>query len=241
MSLTLLYNIAMPRQSRIILGNCPHHIIQRGHNRQVVFAENDDFVQYLDNLQEWKTNLGCKVYAYCLMTNHVHLIIDPGNNPENLSLLMKRIAGRQTRYVNKKEKRSGSLWEGRFKSSPISADEYLLACCRYVELNPVRASMVEKPWQYIWSSCPAKTGDMALPWLDRDPFYMSFGDTIEERAEKYKIWLAETIPDQEWKLIREATQRGQLSAGRKFELDISDKLGRRLELRGPGRPKKDKK
>lgn len=125
----------MPRRARIVLPNCPHHVIQRGHNRQVVFASDDDYLFYLDTLQEWKTALGCKVYAYCLMTNHIHLVIDPGDEPENLALLMKRVAGRQTRFVNKMEKRSGSLWEGRYKSSPINANEFLLACCRYVELN----------------------------------------------------------------------------------------------------------
>lgn len=228
----------MPRPVRLILNSCPHHIIQRGHNRQVVFAGNDDYQYYLDTLQEWKSELDCKVYAFCLMTNHVHLIVDPGNQPENLSLLMKRLAGRQTRFVNKMEKRSGSLWEGRFKSSPINANEYLLACCRYVELNPLRAGMVEEPWQYPWSSCRAKAGLEELPWLDFDPFYMSFGNTFENRAAGYKTWLRETIPENELQLIREATQRGGLTGNRMFERAISEKLGRRIELRGPGRPRK---
>ncbi len=119
----------MPRQSRIVLPNCPHHIIQRGHNRQVVFSGDDDYLYYLENLKEWKTELGCKVFAYSLMTNHVHLVIDPGDDVDNLGLLMKRIGGRQTRYINKLEKRTGSLWEGRYKSSLIQANQYLLACC----------------------------------------------------------------------------------------------------------------
>ena len=231
----------MPRRARIVLPNCPHHIIQRGHNRQVVFAGDGDYQYYLDNLREWKIELGCKVYAYCLMTNHVHLVIDPGDQAENLGLLMKRVAGRQTRYVNKIEKRSGSLWEGRYKSSPINANEYLLACCRYVELNPVRAGMVEDPSQYAWSSCPAKTGIKEQSWLDFDLFYLGLADTANERSEKYAKWLCGTVPDGEWKLIREATQRGQLTANSKFEKEISRKLGRRIELRGPGRPKKNKK
>ncbi|MFH1217963.1 MAG: transposase [Pseudomonadota bacterium] len=229
----------MPRQSRIVLPNCPHHIIQRGHNRQVIFAAEEDYLYYLENLREWKTRLQCKVYAFCLMTNHVHLVIDPGDNTENLGMLMKRIAGRQTRYINKMEKRTGSLWEGRYKSSPINANEYLLACCRYVELNPVRAGMVQEPTQYRWSSCPAKTGIQELPWLDLDPFYMNLGNTTVERAGKYKKWLCDTVPEEELKLIREATQRGQLTANKKFEKEVSKKLGRRIELRGPGRPKKE--
>ena len=90
------------------------------------------------------------------MINHVHLIIDPAKNPESLALLMKRVAGRQTRYVNKLEKRTGSLWEGRYKSSIISAREYLPACCRYIELNPLRAGMITDPAQYRWSSYASK-------------------------------------------------------------------------------------
>jgi len=131
------------------------------------------------------------------MTNHVHLIIDPGDNEKNLGLLMKRVAGRQTRYINKLEKRSGSLWEGRYKSSPINANEYLLACCRYIELNPLRAGIVEDPAQYRWSSCPAKRGMSELSWLDLDPFYQSLGNTPGQRAEKYKEWLFQTVPEGE--------------------------------------------
>ena len=228
----------MPRRSRIILPHCPHHVIQRGHNRQNVFAGEAEFLYYLENVREWKEELGCKVYSYCLMSNHVHLVIDPGDDPENLGLLMKRVAGRQTRLVNKVRKRSGSLWEGRYKSSPIQANEYLLACCRYVELNPLRAGMVEDPARYLWSSCAVKAGFNELPWLDLDPFYLSLGNTPAERAEQYVCWLRESIPEEELRLIRGSVQRGQPTGNKKFAQDISKKIGRRVELRGPGRPKK---
>lgn len=233
--------LLMPRRARLLLPNCPHHIIQRGHNRQVVFAGEEDYLYYLANLQEWKTVLNCKVYAYCLMTNHVHLVIDPGQDHEKISILMKRVAGRQTRYVNKLERRSGTLWEGRYKSSAIHADEYLLACCRYVELNPLRAGIVDDPASYRWSSCAAKVGPKEQTWLDLDPFNLSLGKSPEERAQKYTSWLKETIPSLEWKHIREATQRGQLTATGKFTKEISDKIGRRLVLRGQGRPRKEEK
>ena len=142
----------MPRRPRIVLPERPHHIVQRGHNRQAVFASDEDYGYYLANLEERKADLGCRVYAYCLMTNHIHLVVDPGKRVENLALLMKSLAGRQTRYINKLEGRRGTLWEGRYKSSPIKSDEYLLACCRYVELNPVRAGLVDDPGNYRWSS-----------------------------------------------------------------------------------------
>ena len=109
----------MPRSARIIMPNHPHHVIQRGHNQQTVFTNDDHYRYYLDNLAEWKEALDCKIFAFCLMPNHVHLVIDPGGNPENLGKLMKRVAGRQTRYANRVEGRSGTLWEGRYKSSPI--------------------------------------------------------------------------------------------------------------------------
>jgi putative transposase len=146
----------MPRQARVVLPNTPHHIMQRGHNRQVVFVSDDDFQYYRENLILIKKEFGCKIYSYCLMTNHVHLIVNPGGNPKSLSLLMKRVAGRQTRHVNKLEKRSGSLWEGRFKSSIISSKEYLYSCSRYIELNPVRAGIIEEPSAYAWSSFAKK-------------------------------------------------------------------------------------
>lgn len=231
----------MPRSARIVLPNTPHHIVQRGHNRQTVFVSDDDYNYYRENLVFFKREFGCKIYAYCLMTNHVHLIVDPGNNPESLSLLMKRVAGRQTRYVNKLEKRSGSLWEGRFKSSIIAAAEYLPACCRYIELNPVRAGMVEEPSEYRWSSYnrTAKGSKDAVVDLSRS--YRSLGKTARTRQEVWREYVYGTLPAYELELIRTAIQRGQVTGSDKFRREISDKLGIRLSNKGPGRPRKIKK
>ncbi|ODS34516.1 MAG: hypothetical protein SCARUB_00393 [Candidatus Scalindua rubra] len=228
----------MPRTSRVVLPNHPHHIIQRGHNRQVVFVSDKDYNYYLENLKEWKYTLGCKIYAYCLMTNHIHLIVDPGKKIENLSLLMKRVSGRQTRYVNKLEKRSGTLWEGRYKSSPINKNEYLLACCRYVELNPVRAAIVNEPEKYKWSSYRYKVGMEDHYWLDLDQSYMDLGLTKKEREARYKEWVKDAIPDGECELIRKAVLRGQLTGSHRFVEDVAEKIGRRIKFQGQGRPKK---
>ena len=231
----------MPRRSRIVIDVYPHHIIQRGHNRQVVFASDDDYLYYLDNLREWKEKFGCLVYAYCLMTNHIHLIIDPGNEEGNLAQLMKRVGGRQTRYVNKRERRTGGLWEGRYKSSPISADEYLLACCRYVELNPVRAGLVIDPADYRWSSYGIKIGNQKREWLDYDPCYMGLAENEKDRSEIYAAWVKGTIPEGEWSLIRQSLQRGQLTGSSRFVDEIEKKIARRVEFRGQGRPSKTNK
>lgn len=227
----------MPRKARIVLAGHPHHIIQRGHNRQTVFVGDDDYRYYLANLGEWKIELGCKVYAYCLMANHVHLIVNPGDNIENIGRLMKRIAGRQTRYVNKKEHRSGTLWDGRYHSSPIDTEEYLLTCCRYVETAPVRAGVVLDPKAYPWSSCSAKTGLREQMWLDMDSCYLGLGDSPVERQQRYDRRLQDPISDDELLLITEGIQRGQLTGSSKFVSEISAQLDRPLQPRRPGRPK----
>ncbi len=231
----------MPRTARIILPNYPHHIIQRGHNRQAVFAGEDDYRYYLENLAEWKERFGCKVYAFCLMTNHVHLVVEPGEDAESLSRLMKRLAGRQTRFVNRLEDRSGTLWEGRFKSSPIESNAYLLACCRYVEMNPVFAGMCDDPAAYPWSSCRSKVSSRQFPWLDDDPLYLDFGASDDERRLRYREFLQQSISDEEKEIILGAVRRGQLTGGNAFVDEIESRLNRRVELRGRGRPRKAEK
>ena len=245
----------MPRQARVVIPNTPHHILQRGHNRQIIFASDEDYHYYLDNLRELKRELSLHVFSYCLMTNHVHMIIDPGENPENLALLMKRLAGRQTRYVNKLEKRTGSLWDGRFKSSPISTDEYLLLCCRYIDLNPVRAGMVDKPDKYKWSSYRTKIAGINEGLVDKDKIFMALGEDDLERSATYKDYvegygglsdgqedggqILNLSPDiTETEFIRKALQRGQLTGSVKFNKAIEEKMGIRVSLLGPGRSNK---
>ena len=175
----------MPRKSRLLVPNCPHHIVQRGHNRNTVFVADDDYQFYLDNLFEWKVKLGIKVYAWCLMTNHVHLIVEPGEDAKTISALMKRLAGRQSALVNKLEKRTGSLWDGRFKASPIQRDEYMLPCLRYVEMNPVRANMVAGPRQYRWSSYRERMGLVKNKGLDLDSAFLSLSEDEDVCREQY--------------------------------------------------------
>jgi putative transposase len=215
----------------------PHHVIHRGHNRQVIFAGADDYRCYLATIRASKELLGCKVYAYCLMANHVHFVIDPGGDPTSLGRLMKRVAARHTWHMNKILSRTGTLWESRFKSSPIETDSYLLACCRYIELNPVRAGVVGAPEDYQWSSCRARTGFERAEWLDEDPCYAGFGARVADRPRRYQEWLHSAIPHGEWKLIHQAVQRGQLTGDDCFAQEVQRKVGRRIAQRGPGRPR----
>jgi putative transposase len=204
----------------------------------MIFAAEDDYSFYLSNLREWKEKLECRLHAFCLMANHVHLIVDPGEDGERLAMLMKRTAGRQTRYANRIARRSGTLWEGRYKSSPISANEYLLACCRYIELNPVRAGLVVSPEQYRWSSCGVKVGSVQQDWLDLDPTYLALGASERERQETYRAYLNAPVPAGEVEQIRGAVQRGQLTGTVRFIKEVEARVGKRIEFRGPGRPKK---
>jgi putative transposase len=223
--------------ARIVLPHYPHHIVQRGHNRQVTFAERADFERYLATLREFKEEYSVRVYAFCLMTNHVHLLLAP-DEPTGIGKLMKRLAARQTRHHNRLEGRSGTLWEGRYKSSLVQREDYLLACCRYIELNPVRAHMVAAPQDYAWSSCRYRLGLETADWLDPDPCYLALGASETERRHRYQAFLKSAIPNGEWELIREAVQRGPLTGSQRFTSEVASILGRRVERRGQGRPAK---
>ena len=142
----------MPRRPRLATANIPLHIIQRGNNRQACFFADEDYRCYLEWLQEYSHMSNCVIHAYVLMTNHVHLLLTP-SEATSTGMLMKRLGQRYVQYVNRVYKRSGTLWEGRYRSCVVQEEPYLLACQRYIELNPVRATMVEVPKQY------RRTGD----------------------------------------------------------------------------------
>lgn len=227
----------MPRMGRIVLPNYPHHIVQRGHNRQVVFAVSEDYQRYLADLHELKDAFGVKVYAYCLMTNHVHLLLAPGESVAGLGQLMKALAARATRYRNRLEGRSDTLWESRYKSSVVQSDSYLLACCRYIELNPVRVRMVSDAADYPWSSYRIRVGDVPDGhWLDADPCFVALGDTATERCHRYEEFVRQAVPADEIRLIHNALQRGQLTGTSRFVDEVERIVGVRIEQRGQGRP-----
>lgn len=222
----------MPRTARIILPDTPHHVVQRGHNRNAVFLRSADYQLYMDNLKEWKENLGIAVYSWCLMTNHVHLILNPGDSRESIGQLMRRLAARQTRYVNRLKNRTGTLWEGRYKASPIQSDAYLLQCCRYVELNPVKALMVRRAEEYRWSSYRAKIGLAKSEVLDFDPLYRA----MRSPQFAYRRFVEEGIPLAEQEFIGERLQRNALTGNQAFVDEVEARIGLRVEYRRPGRP-----
>lgn len=226
----------MPRSPRVVLAAYPHHVVHRGHNRRVIFETPGDFASYLDSLDELRALYCVKVRAYCLMPNHAHLLLEPESS-DGLGRLMKRLAGRHTARLNRRESRTGALWEGRFYSSLVARDTYFQECCRYIELNPVRASLVENPVSYPWSSCRYRTGVELARWLEFDPWFLAMGRTASERWDVYSDFLRQGVPEDRGKLIREAVYRGQLTGGPEFAKEVECATGRRVVRRGPGRPK----
>lgn len=227
----------MPRTRRIVVPDYPHHIVQRGHNREAVFASAADYRAYLETLAEFREALSLKVYGYCLMTNHVHLIVDPGHDAEAVSVLMNRLAARHTRRVNGMTGRTGTAWEGRFKCSPIGSDRYLMACARYVDLNPVRAGIVRNPQDYRWSSYRAKIGLVECDWLDADPGFTALSDTLQRRRERYREFVLQEVNVIELEAIRMAVRRNQLTGSDEFVERIKESTGRHVPSRAPGRPR----
>jgi len=227
----------MPRYPRLFLPNIPLHVVQRGHDRQPVFMQAADYRYYLDNLREAKDVLSIQVHAYCLMTNHVHLIVTPRAETENISKLMRLLAARQTRYVNKLESRTGTLWEGRFKASLIDTTRYLLACCRYVDLNPVRAAMVVSPDEYRWSSYCSHVGISDDRLVDSCSAYRELGESDADRTKAYRAFVAMGADESELATFRTALQRNQPTGSKRFCEEIEQHIGRRVSTCGPGRPR----
>lgn len=224
----------MARTARMAAPNLPHHLCQRGHNGRAVFFGSRDYEAYMETLAVFRAESGVKIYGYCLMTNHVHLIVDPGRDPGNLGLLMKRVAGRHTRRLNWLQKRSGTIWGGRFKCSPIETERYLLTCLRYVDLNPVRARLVGSAPDYPWSSYRAHVGDTSCEWIDVDPVSAQVRDEAR-RQQRYREFVAEGENELELKFIRESLQRGHVTSCEEFAEALASDLGVELPERRPGR------
>ena len=227
----------MGRQVRVFVTGLPHHIVQRGHNRNAVFSTSSDYEYYLANLVEWKSHYDVAVYAYCLMTNHVHLILAPRTAESDVSALMRRLSARQARRVNRLEGRVGTLWSGRFKNSVIDTDKYLLSCLRYVELNPIRAGMVRRPEDYRWSSYPERIGICDSCLIDNDPVTEALGSSLAARREAYRKFVLQSESVAECEFIRTAVRRNQLTGDNRFIEEIERRTGFRIDTRKQGRPK----
>ena len=227
----------MPRRPRVVLPGVPLHLIQRGNNRQVCFVADDDYRLYLDYLKEFAGSTGCAVHAYVLMTNHVHLLIsaDGGDAP---GALMKALGQRYVQYFNRTYRRSGTLWEGRYRSCLTQTEDYLLACQRYIELNPVRAGMVEHPADYRWSSYRANAQGEEDALVTPHEVYLALGNTTEPRLAAYRELFRCELEPGLLNQIRQASNGNFALGSVRFAEEIAAALGRRVTPGKSGRPRK---
>ena len=197
----------MPRMPRPIVPGQPLHVIQRGNNRTACFHDRQDFAVYLRVLDEMSRRAGCAIHAYVLMTNHVHLLVTP-QTARGPARMMQRIGRSYVRYFNERHGRTGTLWEGRYRSALVDSDRYFLACSRYIELNPVRAGIVTDPAVYGWSSFRCNATGRADPVITQHETYRALGSCAAERCAAYRTLFDTPLGSDSLDAIRGAAKRG---------------------------------
>jgi putative transposase len=225
----------MPRLRRLILPNVAAHIIQRGNNRAACFRETSDYVVYLMHLRELAAKLQCAVHAYCLMTNHVHLLVTPPSVAACVAL-MRDLGPRYVQYFNRHHGRTGTLWEGRYHSSLIESPRYVLATYQYIERNPVRAGMVAAAQAYRWSSHVANIATKPDPFIEPHPDFVALGSGAE-----YARLFEDDLDAGMLDCIREAIAGGYPLCSGSFKQTVEAEAPRRVERSRGGRPPKNGK
>ena len=225
----------MPRRPRIKLADIPQHIVQRGINREPCFFAEEDYHCYLHWLQKSAADWHCAIHAYVLMTNHVHLLVT-ADRPDGIARMMQSIGRRYVQYINRSYHRTGSLWEGRFKSSLVQVEEYLLTCMRYIELNPVRANMVNDPAQYRWSSYRHNGLGQRDERITPHPLYQSLDKDEAIRLAEYRGLFRSELDEAALADIRLALAQGQPLGSERFSESMCAAVGVRRAQRRPGRP-----
>lgn len=197
----------MPRQPRLVIPGIALHIVQRGNNRGACFSDDTDRLCYLTYLRKLSAKYGCEVHAYCLMTNHVHLLATPRDS-DSCTSLMRDLGQSYVKYFNRRHRRSGTLWEGRYRSCVVESASYALACHRYIELNPVRAGLVGHPAVYAWSSYAVNAGFNVDSAITPHPEYLALATTPNRRYVTYRRLLDEGVDEVTLTAIRGSTNAG---------------------------------
>ena len=228
----------MPRRARMYIPGLPYHVVQRGNNREPCFIEPENYQFYLELWRTVSSRYGVAVHAYCLMTNHIHFLATP-DSKTSLSNTMKVIGSRYAQYINLKYKRTGTLWEGRHRSSLVQTDKYLLSCMRYIELNPVRAGMVVLPEEYKWSSYRANAwGDEN--WLRPHVEYFGLKLNRIDPCRAYRDLFKNQLAGEDLYLIRKAAHYCQPVGSDRFRRKNEEMYGIKHGQMKQGRPKKPK-
>lgn len=216
----------MARLPRYVLPGQPQHVIQRGNNRCAMFAAPVDRKVFLDCLTTACTSHSCHVHAYVLMTNHVHMLMTP-QTPAGIGKVMQSLGRRYVRYFNDTYRRSGTLWEGRYRATLIDSEAYLFTCYRYIELNPVRAGLVAGPADYPWSSYGANALGRRDALVRPHARYSALGAGAESRRSAYRALFLDAIDEATLRRIRESTHTGWALGDDRFRLEITKRLNRR--------------
>lgn len=227
----------MARLPRIIIPHQPHHIIQRGANRQDVFRATEDYGVFIARLRDAAKQFKVAIHAYVLMTNHIHLLASP-TDELGLARMMQWIGRHYVPYFNRKYGRAGTLWEGRYKTTVIDSERYLMTCCCYIELNPVRANLTSSPADYPWSSYAHHVGIKSDPVITDHPLYWSLGNTPFEREAAYFAVVEQGLTVLETSLLSETTLKGWALGSDKFKKSIEKQAKRRVSPAKRGRPRK---
>ena len=225
----------MPRRPRIQLDRVPLHIVQRGHNREACFFAEADYRHYLHWLGEALAETECELHAYALMTNHVHLLLTP-RKAEAVPRLIMSLGRRYVQYINRTYDRAGTLWDSRYKASVIQAQSYLLTCQRYIELNPLRAAIVDDPAHYRWTSYRHNALGQADGVVAPHPLYKAMGTTARARQTAYRALFRTPLDSDAIDDIRLALNQNQPLGNSRFYAQIEKRLGERRKARPRGRP-----
>jgi putative transposase len=227
----------MARLSRLYFPGCAHHVIQRGNNREACFYDEGDYKAYLFFLKEAAIKYQVAIHAFVLMTNHVHLLATP-QDKQGISRLMQAQGRKYVQYFNYTYARTGTLWEGRYKSTLVDTDNYLLTVYRYIELNPVRADMVTHASEYPWSSYQHNALGRPIQLLTPHTLYRQLGKTGEERQGAYRSLFRGKMAERDLTAIREATNKAWALGDDRFKAKIEARTGRRSVPLGRGGDRK---
>lgn len=223
----------MPRLPRPFLPGCPQHVIQRGNNRCACFADDQDHRVYLSYLREAAQKYSVAIHAYVLMSNHVHLLVTPVDE-HSVSRMMQALGRRYVHYFNARHERSGTLWEGRYRSTLVDSETYLLTVYRYIELNPVRAGIVSHPSHYPWSSYAFNAAGQPDQLITSHESYQVLGANSQERQEAYRALFDGRIPESDIRQIRSATNQAWVLGSDRFKQDFERRTGRPAYARERG-------
>jgi putative transposase len=227
----------MARLPRLTVPGYPHHVIQRGNNRQAIFASDHDYAALLQLLAENAVRFEVAVHAYVLMSNHFHLLATPAT-VDGLPQMMQAVGRRYVRYFNDRQGRSGTLWEGRYRSTVIDTDRYLLACMVYLDLNPVRAGLVERPEQYPWSSHRHYLGLVQDKLVTPHSLLWALGNTPFAREGQYAELVRAGLGAGQQQALTDSALSGWVLGDADFVADLQKRTQRRLSKAQPGRPVK---